>query len=88
MLPLSAAQESQVRDVYYARVRGLCGEEIRLFAECARNRTISATWACRKQRVGMNSCMVAHATQENQDAAREEWFQRRMEKRKQAKEEL
>lgn len=22
----------------------------------------------------MNSCMVAHATQEEQDAAREEWF--------------
>ncbi|RPB23815.1 hypothetical protein L211DRAFT_223315 [Terfezia boudieri ATCC MYA-4762] len=28
-LPLSATQEAQVRDVYYARVRGLCAEEIR-----------------------------------------------------------
>lgn len=28
-LPLSAAQEGQVRDMYYARVRGICAEEIR-----------------------------------------------------------
>lgn len=28
-LPLSATQEAQVRDVYYARVRGLCAEEIK-----------------------------------------------------------
>ncbi|KAI5785936.1 cytochrome c oxidase biogenesis protein Cmc1 like-domain-containing protein [Geopyxis carbonaria] len=81
-LPLSAAQEGQVRDFYYARVRGLCAEEIRIFAECARNRTVSATWACRKQRAGMNQCMVANATQANQDAAREEWFRHRIEKRR------
>lgn len=30
----------------------------------------------------MNKCMVAHATQENHDAAREEWFRQRMEKRR------
>jgi COX assembly mitochondrial protein 1 len=28
----------------------------------------------------MNSCMVAHATQEEQDAAREEWFATREER--------
>lgn len=44
------------------------------FASCATNRTISATWACRKQRLAMNSCMVQHASQKEQDAAREEWF--------------
>jgi COX assembly protein 1 len=44
------------------------------FASCALNRTISATWACRNQRLAMNSCMISHATQEEQDAAREEWF--------------
>jgi COX assembly protein 1 len=38
------------------------------------NRTISATWACRSQRMSMNKCMIGHATQEEQDAAREEWF--------------
>ncbi|KAL7272283.1 hypothetical protein RUND412_004916 [Rhizina undulata] len=81
-LPLSATQEGQVRDLYYARVRGLCGEEIRQFADCARDRTISATWACRTQRLAMNSCMVANATPENMDAAREEWFRRRLEKKK------
>ncbi len=44
------------------------------FAACATNRTISATWACRKQRLEMNSCMIQHASQKEQDAAREEWF--------------
>ena len=28
-LPLSASQESQVRDIYYARVRKNCAEEIK-----------------------------------------------------------
>lgn len=31
----------------------------------------------------MNKCMISHATQENQDWAREEWFRQRMEKRRQ-----
>ncbi|CUS08483.1 unnamed protein product [Tuber aestivum] len=75
--PLSAHQEGQIRDLYYARVRGLCAEEIKQFVECARNRTVSAAWACRDQRRGMNSCMVSHATQENRDIAREEWLSRR-----------
>ena len=44
------------------------------FASCATNRTVSATWACRKQRLAMNSCMIQHASQKEQDAAREEWF--------------
>ena len=44
------------------------------FASCATNRTISATWACRNQRLAMNSCMVQYASQKEQDAAREEWF--------------
>lgn len=44
------------------------------FASCAHNRTFSATWKCRSQRLAMNSCMISHAGQEQQDAAREEWF--------------
>ncbi|KAG0128187.1 cytochrome c oxidase biogenesis protein Cmc1 like-domain-containing protein [Tuber indicum] len=79
--PLSAYQEGQVRDLYYARVRSLCAEEIKQFAECARNRTVSAAWACRAERERMNSCMISHATQENRDVAREEWFRKRMERR-------
>ena len=101
-LPLSASQEAQVKDLYYARVRGFCAEEIRrlrppprvwkifgtdaaeeaVFAACARGRTVSATWKCRQERGTMNKCMISHATQENQDAAREEWFKDRMEKRR------
>lgn len=110
-LPLSAAQEAQVKDIYYKRVRGHCAREIRgrsrfyfplptydnyrlhqprsspltgfsEFAECAVGRTISATWICRDQRLSMNSCMVAHATRAEEDAAREEWFSSREERRK------
>ncbi|EON67158.1 hypothetical protein W97_06411 [Coniosporium apollinis CBS 100218] len=85
-LPLSAAQEGQVRDLYYKRVRSLCANEIRDFASCALNRTFSATWACRPQRLAMNNCMVAHATVEQQDAAREEWFATKDQRRKEREE--
>ncbi|KAK2768323.1 hypothetical protein FQN54_000176 [Arachnomyces sp. PD_36] len=52
------------------------------FAACAINRTISATWVCRQQRLAMNSCMVAHAKPEEEDRAREEWFAGRDERRR------
>ncbi|PGH35348.1 hypothetical protein GX50_01812 [[Emmonsia] crescens] len=81
-LPLSAAQEAQVRDLYYKRVRGHCAPEIKEFAACAINRTITATWVCRKQRLAMNACMVEHAKPEEEDRAREEWFAGREERRR------
>ncbi|OBT72829.1 hypothetical protein VF21_08322 [Pseudogymnoascus sp. 05NY08] len=81
-LPLSAGQETQVRDLYFARVRALCAAEIKEFAECAVGRTFTAPFACRAQRLGMNSCMIAHATQAEQDNAREEWFGLRLQRQK------
>jgi len=56
------------------------------FASCAHNRTFSATWKCRPQRLAMNSCMIGHAGQEQQDAAREEWFATKQEKEARKKE--
>lgn len=103
-LPLSSAQESQVNDLYYKRVRAYCANEIRGlpfnptvaenstdmmyldFASCALNRTISATWACRTQRLAMNGCMISHASRQEQDAAREEWFATRDERIRQREE--
>ncbi|OJD26439.1 hypothetical protein ACJ73_02188 [Blastomyces percursus] len=81
-LPLSAAQEAQVRDIYYKRVRGYCAPEIKEFAACAINRTITATWVCRKERLAMNACMVKHAKPDEEDRAREEWFAGREERRR------
>jgi COX assembly protein 1 len=52
------------------------------FAACAVNRTVTATWICRKQRLAMNSCMVAHAKPEEEDRAREEWWAGRDERRR------
>ncbi|KAK6496724.1 hypothetical protein TWF481_001712 [Arthrobotrys musiformis] len=79
-LPLSSGQETQVREQYYANVRAICAEEIRRYAECARGRTFSMVWKCKEQQKIMNGCMVANATQAEQDRAREEWFKKKIEK--------
>ncbi|KAK3693708.1 hypothetical protein B0T22DRAFT_436869 [Podospora appendiculata] len=81
-LPLSATQESQIRDIYYARVRSHCTEEIKAFAECAGGRTFSAPFACRGPLRVMNGCMKGHATPSEQDKAREDWFAQRMERQR------
>ncbi|KAK4216570.1 cytochrome c oxidase biogenesis protein Cmc1 like-domain-containing protein [Rhypophila decipiens] len=81
-MPLSASQEAQVRDIYYARVRARCAEEIKAFAACALGRTFTVAFMCSEPQRKMNSCMKVHATQEEQDAAREEWFAKRMERQK------
>jgi len=52
------------------------------FADCARGRTFSVAWACRNLHMAMNNCMKAHATPEEQDAAREEWFATRLQRLK------
>ncbi|KAL4909743.1 cytochrome c oxidase biogenesis protein Cmc1 like-domain-containing protein [Aspergillus multicolor] len=87
-LPLSASQEAEVKQLYYKRVRSLCAPEIKAFAECAVNRTVTATWVCRTQRLAMNSCMVEHAKPEEEDRAREEWFAGHEERRKAKQAEL
>ncbi|RPA83714.1 hypothetical protein BJ508DRAFT_413370 [Ascobolus immersus RN42] len=80
-LPLSAAQEQQVRNTYYANVRSYCAKEIKEFADCARGKTLTSTFWCREQNNAMNRCMVSHATPEEFDKAREQWFQEQLAKR-------
>lgn len=58
------------------------------FAECAVNRTVTATWVCRSQRLAMNSCMIAHANPEEEDRAREDWFATHEERRREKEAEL
>ncbi|KAE8410234.1 cytochrome c oxidase biogenesis protein Cmc1 like-domain-containing protein [Aspergillus pseudocaelatus] len=87
-LPLSATQEQEVKKIFHKRVRAHCAEEIKAFAQCAVNRTITATWVCRNQRLTMNSCMLAHAKPEEEDRAREEWFATHEERRREKEEEL
>ncbi|EXJ86878.1 hypothetical protein A1O3_03832 [Capronia epimyces CBS 606.96] len=87
-LPLSPAQEAEVRKLYYARVRSRCADEIKEFADCARGRTVSVAWHCRAQHLAMNGCMIQFATKAEEDAAREEWFAGVLERRKQKEEEL
>lgn len=77
-LPLSASQEAQVREVFNARVRAHCADELKAFSDCARNRTFSTPFVCRALSHAMNSCMQAHATPAEHDRAREDWFAARM----------
>lgn len=85
-IPLSSSQEAQVQEIYHKRVKSYCADEIRDFASCALNRTFSATWICRQQRLAMNNCMISHAGQKEHDAAREEWFATRDERRREREE--
>ncbi|KAI9703473.1 MAG: hypothetical protein M1820_005777 [Bogoriella megaspora] len=85
-IPLSSAQEQQVRELYYKRVRSKCADEIREFATCAKTQTYLSTIRCRAQHRAMNACMLTYATQDEQDAARAEWFAT-VEKRKTEREE-
>ncbi|KAK4543989.1 hypothetical protein LTR36_004763 [Oleoguttula mirabilis] len=84
-LPLSASQESQVRELYFKRVRNKCADEVRDFASCCINHTFTATILCRKPQKAMNTCMMKYANQGEQDAAREEWFAT-MDKRREERE--
>ncbi|PHH55740.1 hypothetical protein CFIMG_000250RA [Ceratocystis fimbriata CBS 114723] len=79
-LPLSASQEAQVQEVYRERVRRHCAAEIKAFAECARGRTFSIPFTCADPHRVMNACMKTHATPSEMDAAREEWFAKRLER--------
>ncbi|KAE9580887.1 hypothetical protein CGMCC3_g2984 [Colletotrichum fructicola] len=81
-LPLSASQEAQIRDIYHQRVRSACAPEIKAFADCALNRTFTVSFVCSDQLRAMNGCMKAHATPQNHDAAREEWFAKRLERQR------
>ncbi|PLB35301.1 uncharacterized protein BDW47DRAFT_110604 [Aspergillus candidus] len=86
-MPLSAAQESEVKQMFYKRVRSHCADEIKAFAQCAVNRTVTATWLCRSERLAMNGCMLEHAKPEEEDRAREEWFATHGERRRKKEEE-
>ncbi|KAK5113971.1 hypothetical protein LTR62_003094 [Meristemomyces frigidus] len=84
-LPLSSSQETQVRELYFKRVRNKCADEVRDFAACCTSRTFTATIMCRREQKAMNVCMMKYATQDEQDAAREEWFAT-MDKRREERE--
>lgn len=63
----------------------MCTDVMVDFASCATSRTFTAPFMCRTQRKAMNTCMIRFATQQEQDAAREEWFAT-MDKRREERE--
>lgn len=58
------------------------------FADCALGRTFTVSFACRTQRQAMNSCMIAKASREEEDLAREEYFAGRDERQRKRQEDL
>lgn len=45
------------------------------FAACATGRTFTMVWACRDQKLTMNTCMLRYQGQDEMDKARAQWFQ-------------
>jgi COX assembly protein 1 len=75
---------AEIKRVYSFHV--ICSTQLKLvdveFADCALGRTFTAPFKCRQQNRAMNNCMITHATQAEQDAAREEWFATRLKRQK------
>ncbi|GAA86702.1 hypothetical protein AKAW_04816 [Aspergillus luchuensis IFO 4308] len=97
-LPLSAAQEAEVKQLYYKRVRSLCAPEIKgenhppytpipipisFPSSKPKGKVIR-----RMRRQPHNNSNMAHAKPEVEDRAREEWFATHEERRKAKEEEL
>ncbi|BGP39041.1 hypothetical protein JCM10450v2_002998 [Rhodotorula kratochvilovae] len=53
----------------------LCRTEALQFSACSEGRTISVTWACRKQFRAMQKCMAPHMSEDKLDAAKRRFFQ-------------
>ncbi len=87
-LPLSPTQEQEVRRLYHERARRRCATVIKDFADCARGRTVSVAWHCKDQHLAMNSCMMQYATKAEEDAAREEWFEGILARRREKEDKL
>lgn len=50
-------------------------------------RTVTMVWACRAQKLAMNSCMMKYQGQDELDKARAEWFRLAGERKRQREEE-
>lgn len=49
--------EKQFRDELISNAKKNCVSFTEMYVDCARNRTFSIAWACRKQLNDMNNCM-------------------------------
>ncbi|KMS93493.1 hypothetical protein BVRB_030920, partial [Beta vulgaris subsp. vulgaris] len=50
-------EEEQVRRRMFAEARLKCDATIKVFAECAKGRSVSVLWACRELNKKMNACL-------------------------------
>ncbi|CAO1614141.1 unnamed protein product [Jaminaea pallidilutea] len=51
-----------------------CDDVVKDFADCAKGRTVSVVWACRKQNRDVQDCLSKHMSEESVSQARKEWL--------------
>ncbi|GAA5904756.1 hypothetical protein JCM6882_008366 [Rhodosporidiobolus microsporus] len=71
---ISRKEEESI--ITFCRTEALraCEVEVARFSACAEGRTISVSWACRKQFSEMQKCMIPHMSEEKLDAAKLRFF--------------
>ncbi|KAI9290886.1 hypothetical protein K502DRAFT_353530 [Neoconidiobolus thromboides FSU 785] len=82
MRVLSAYEETEVLNEVKKRAREYCFKEIEQFVDCARGRTFSVVWTCRKEFNIMNSCTEKFTKPNAVDAVRIEYIKNKMNAKK------
>ncbi|GAA5854573.1 hypothetical protein JCM8547_004892 [Rhodosporidiobolus lusitaniae] len=71
---LSRKEEEAIEKLCKAEALRACQIQVANFSTCAEGRTVSVTWACRKQFKEMQACMSPHMSEEKLDAAKVRFF--------------
>jgi len=66
--------EKELDKKMHEEANRICHEEIRVFAECATGRTVSAVWACRHLNTLMVDCHRPHSNNEKLNALKRAWI--------------
>ncbi|GAA5822024.1 hypothetical protein JCM11251_004830 [Rhodosporidiobolus azoricus] len=71
---ISRKEEEKIIEHCKTEALRACEAQVVKFTDCAAGRTISVSWACRKQFAEMNKCMIPHMSEEKIDAAKLRFF--------------
>ncbi|BGP47171.1 hypothetical protein JCM10450v2_003023 [Rhodotorula kratochvilovae] len=72
---LSRKEEEAIVSLCRTEALRACEVDVAQFSACSEGRTISVTWACRKQFRAMQKCMAPHMSEDKLDAAKRRFFQ-------------
>ncbi|GAA5986896.1 hypothetical protein JCM10908_000943 [Rhodotorula pacifica] len=71
---LSRKEEDSILSLCRTEALKACQTEVGNFSACSEGRTVSVTWACRKQFRAMQNCMSPHMSEEKLDEAKRRFF--------------